>query len=133
MQRFTKMIALFFLGAYLWSATPFREVLKIPALMSHLQHHIKSHQESGLISFLIEHYTLENGTDEDAAEDRQLPFKSMDVLVNGTTMAISPPMSFQIIIPIIPAEKNSFALMNDNWFGSTFAQSIWQPPKFSCC
>jgi hypothetical protein len=133
MHRFSTIIALFFLGAYLWSATPFREVLKLPALMSHLRHHINYHQESGLISFLIDHYAKENGTDEDAAEDRRLPFKSMDAIVNGTTLAVSPPASFQVIIQLLPVEKNSFEWMNDNWCGNAFTQSIWQPPKYSFC
>lgn len=133
MQRFNNIIALFFLSAYLWSATPFREVLKLPALINHLQHHIQHHQESGLFSFLIDHYTQENGTDEDANEDSQLPFKSTDAVVSGTMLAVSPPTSFQLIIHLFPVDKHAFTLMNDNWFGNTFTQSIWQPPKYSCC
>jgi hypothetical protein len=132
MQHFTRIVTIFFLAAYLWSATPFREVLKLPALMSHLRHHINQHQETGLMSFLMKHYTQENGNDEDAAEDRQLPFKSIDVLLSGTTVATKPPTSFQTIIQFFPTEKKSFALLNDCWHTSAYIQNIWQPPK-RCC
>jgi hypothetical protein len=129
MHRYSPIISLFFIAAYLWSATPFREVMKLPALMCHLRHHVIQHQESGLISFLIDHYTQEDGTDEDAAEDRQLPFKSTDVLVSGTTVALKPPTSFQTIIQLFEIENESFVLMNDQWPANAFASSIWQPPK----
>jgi hypothetical protein len=107
--------------------------MKMPALMAHLRHHINQHKESGLMSFLLKHYTQENGDDEDANEDRQLPFKSIDVLVSGTTVATNPPTSFQTVIHLFPVEKKSFVLMNDPRHTIAFAQSIWQPPKHGSC
>jgi hypothetical protein len=133
MHRYSRIISLFFMLAYLWSATPFKEVLKMPALVAHLHHHINQHQESGWMSFLLKHYTQENGTDEDANEDRQLPFKSIEVLVNGTTVATNPPASFQTVVQLFPVEKKSFVLMNDPRHAFAFAQSIWQPPKHVGC
>jgi hypothetical protein len=107
--------------------------MKMPALMAHLRHHINQHKESGLMSFLLKHYTQENGSDEDANEDRQLPFKSIEVLVSGTTVATNPPTSFQTVIQLFPVEKKSFVLMNDPRHAIAFAQSIWQPPKHGSC
>ena len=72
-------IAILLLGLYLVTAPGTGEMIKIPVLAKLYFKHVKLEKQEGLISFLIEHYLNEDGTDKDANEDSRLPFKSIEL------------------------------------------------------
>jgi len=59
--------------------------------VEHYYDHIEEKNNTGLVSFLVMHYYIEDGTDTDAAEDNQLPFKSAEHAVSFSFTSITPP------------------------------------------
>lgn len=78
MFLFQKWIAGLFLMVYLTTFPVAVELLRLPNLIVHFQDHKEEFLSAGLYDYLFQHYILEDGTDKDAAEDHELPFKSMD-------------------------------------------------------
>jgi hypothetical protein len=73
-----KFIAISILSLFLFSSTELRQLVKIPALVSHFFSHEKDHEES-VFDFLTEHYMGDSsGKSHHTSSDKQhgeLPFK----------------------------------------------------------
>ena len=120
-------IAILLLGLYLVTAPGTGEMIKIPVLAKHYFKHVKLEKQEGLISFLIEHYLNEDGTDKDANEDSKLPFKSIEL--SATNNIIIQIASFEISHP--ESSKHSFLINYSSLFlPSRFFGSIWRPPRY---
>ena len=128
MKLIKRIPALILLVVYLFSATTSREFLKLPVLVEHYFDHMEENKSIAFVRYLIQHYYAEDGTDQDAAEDKRLPFKSPE---NNTLSFVSlkPPCLF------ISADKDemyfnkSFRIQDDRLRTSRYPDAIWQPPR----
>ena len=119
------------LVAYLFSATAFRELVKIPLLAEHYYDHREENKNTGLIAFLVEHYLVEDGTDADAAEDGQLPFKSTVQSGADSFVALTPPIAVALPAYVRNPDKKTFITHHDLFLPAQYIAAIWQPPR-SC-
>lgn len=123
-----KWVSLFFLSAYLLAFTPFREVLKLPVLLSHYTEHRAADPDLSFLSFFSMHYLHGSPKDADYERDMQLPFKKMT----------NPSVAVFVVTPVplaIPehgmlyskTEKTLLSLAAVYFFN--FQNSIWNPPR----
>jgi len=63
-------------SVYLTGATELYQLLKLPYLVTHYQHHREEDRSMSLVDFLRIHYLDNHPADNDDQEDNQLPFKS---------------------------------------------------------
>ncbi len=63
---------------YLFSATEFSQLLKVPVLVMHFQEHQQKNPSLSFFQFIHHHYAINHGDDGDAERDSQLPFQSHD-------------------------------------------------------
>lgn len=128
MKLSKRIPAFILLAVYLFSATASREFLKLPVLVEHYLDHMEENKGIPFIGYLIQHYYTEDGTDNDAAEDNRLPFKSPE---SNTLSFVSlkPPSLF------ISGDKaemyfnGSFRIQDDRLRTSRYPDAIWQPPR----
>ena len=113
---------------YLLSATETGELLKIPLLAAHYYDHKGEDRTIGVIAFLIQHYYTEDGTDRDAAEDRQLPFKSAEQFSSVSFVSPVPPSYIIISRPEISCSQ-TFVTRDESLLPVFYLASIWQPPR----
>lgn len=122
-----RFIAFFLLLLYCASLPGLSEVCRFPLLVEHyFDHKGKGNILEHAGDYLIQHYLHENGTDRDAAEDAQLPFKSAVCFIYAPVAALVP---FQHVeaVPVFllqdyPASRQH--MLPDDYFAS-----IWQPPR----
>ncbi|MBL0358707.1 MAG: hypothetical protein IPP72_18405 [Chitinophagaceae bacterium] len=129
MSFIKKIAALLLATGYLLSATETGELLKLPLLADHYYDHKAANGNAGLISFLVQHYFTEDGTDKDAAEDRQLPFKSAEQSAATSFVSSNPPGSFIITRPETACDQN-FITYNECVPYNSYLDTIWQPPRY---
>lgn len=127
MELFRKTASLLLLTIYLFSATNAKELIKLPLLVEHFYDHRAENKYIGLITFFIMHYSSEDGTDKDAKEDNQLPFKSAE-LATVSVVSVTPPSFIKLFTPEIEI-KTSFNIGNDLLLPSQYLNKIWQPPR----
>jgi hypothetical protein len=130
--QYTKNIAAAFLIAiYFLSGTVTCELLKLPFLASHYYDHKEERSNTNLLSFVINHYYIEDGTDKDAAEDSQLPFKSPESFMMASSV-ISLPPAIILYEQEKPVAKNisRFYIRNDVFISTQYLSAIWQPPRY---
>jgi hypothetical protein len=125
-----KITAIFLLTIYLLSATDIRELAKLPMLANHYSAYKSINKNAGLFSFLVMHYYTEDGTDNDAAQDRQLPFKSAENTTNLCFVSVTPPAVFTAVGALIRADQKMFSFPNGAMLPSQYLSSIWQPPRY---
>jgi hypothetical protein len=123
-----RLIAFFFLLFYTTALPGVSEMYRIPIFIEHYSDHKKSDPHvTGLIEYIIQHYYIENGTDDDASEDQQLPFKSKDAFLNLISYIIVPALNTE-------PEKNFYITVlyqpgNESLLPTPYIQQVWQPPR----
>jgi hypothetical protein len=113
----------------MFSATAAREFVKLPLLVLHYYEHQQEEKDNGVLSFLVLHYFIEDGTDKDAADDSKLPFKSAEN-INPVSSIVLPslPVAGKNLIPAVISNTKFFP-HNDAFIASQYLASIWQPPR----
>ncbi len=129
MNLFNKITALLLLAIYLLSATATKELLRIPLLAEHYYDHKQENNNTGLIAFLAMHYYSEDGTDKDAKEDNQLPFKSVEYAATFYFISLTPPSFTEHLAKPETETDIYFAILSDLFLPSQYLASIWQPPR----
>jgi len=124
-----KISAFILLTIYVLSAVVTKEFLKIPQLVTHYVDHREENAHTSLLSFLIGHYYQEDGTDQDAAEDNKLPFKSAEAAGNFSFVSLAPPVSMNNPVKVHPGLNQQFFNSNDLYIPSQYFDAIWQPPR----
>lgn len=111
------------------TATSSRELLKLPMLAIHYYDHVSEGQKKDILSFLVQHYWVENGSDEDAGEDSTLPFIMSDDILSFSFLSIAPLLpginDQMIILPLAA----SFPFCNDDDISTRSPEAVWQPPR----
>jgi hypothetical protein len=125
-----KVIAIHFLLIYLFSATEFKQLLKLPTVFEHFSEHQLEDNQISFVHFLAIHYLHGSPKDQDYKKDMQLPFKtSSDSCSNFANEIAVSSLQFTILHPLLIIEKKQPLLQNNDTF-SSFLSKIWQPPKF---
>lgn len=112
------------------SATELHELFRINLLIAHFNETKANDKSISFTDFLVEHYITDDGNKKDDERDRQLPFKSHN-LVAGT------PSIFTLEQPetFVPAScrivKKDFNNYRNPLFKSNFRDIVWNPPKVS--
>jgi hypothetical protein len=119
------------LAFYLLSATAIHEVIKLPRLVEHYFDHSREEARIGLFQYLALHYGIEDGTDDDAAEDNQLPFKSSEYFSSISFVSVKPPAIGQSMRFSEVSGAHVFLIHNESYLPSPYLDSIWQPPRQS--
>lgn len=131
MWYYNKIIAVLLMTIYLFSANPVKELLKLPLLAEHYYDHQEENQKANLLSFLIQHYFIENGTDKDANEDNKLPFKSAESISTITLVYLLPAYQCNSFLNSIQSKDIRFFIRNDIFSHAQFLATIWQPPRIA--
>ena len=117
------------LAIYILAGSVTSELLKLPILAEHFNEHRQLNKNVDLISFLVLHYQVEDGTDKDAEEDKKLPFKSIEYFGSTSFVSIISPLQVNDFLnPYLPAPPFYFT-HNDAFVSSQFLAAIWQPPR----
>lgn len=125
-----KAVAAFFLTIILLAQSPLQQLLKLPVLMEHFaEHKIRSRGEISFFEFIHLHYFTTHPDDGDADRDQQLPFRSSEVIMMGSTVMVPEQILPGFEPPVF--KERTYPLFNVTGFSSLFAYDIWQPPK-SC-
>jgi hypothetical protein len=85
MRKFT---AILFLTLFTISSTEAGQLLKLPLLFQHLNEHMAAGRSHSVLDFITEHYLENHGNDFDEDEDRQLPFKTFNLLTVGNLFLV---------------------------------------------
>jgi hypothetical protein len=125
-----KIAAVFLVVIYFLSGSVTSELLKLPFLASHYYDHKEEQTNNNLASFLINHYCKEDGTDKDAAEDSQLPFKCPENFIVISSGIILPPtiILYEQDKPVVN-KRSRFYIRNDVFISTQYLSAIWQPPR----
>lgn len=124
-----KITAGLLIGIYFLSGTVTSELLKLPVLANHYYDHKEEQSGTNLLSFIIDHYSKEDGTDKDAAEDSKLPFKSPESFTGFSAVYMPPPVTFQQIHKPVAVNTTIFFIQDDAFISSHYLAAIWQPPR----
>lgn len=124
------LISRFLLIIYLFSATEFSQLLKLPVLVMHFQEHQQKNPSISFAQFLHHHYAVNHKDDGDSNRDRQLPFQSHD---NCSSFQVP----FYLFLTFTPLSPNITIIKEENPSYYTSAHilaahlsTIWQPPRF---
>lgn len=128
--RFQKIATLLMLVVYLSATAGMRELLKLPMLAEHYFDHKEERRETNLLSFLMKHYTQEDGTDADADEDSRLPFKAPVHPAGFAFVSLTAPACITLQSPVSTITDKHPLPLNTDLYSNYFA-AIWQPPR-SC-
>ena len=128
-MRYRWVIAVFLLFIYIQPAGVVRELFKLPLLIEHYFDHQEEKNRMGLVSFLVSHYYTEDGTDYDADEDSRLPFKSDEQIFSAVSIAVSPPVSSDILTRPDFSLVRNYVILDDENILSDHPDAIWQPPR----
>jgi hypothetical protein len=124
-----RITASLLIGIYFLSGTVTSELLKLPVLADHYYDHKDEQSGTNLLSFIIDHYSKEDGTDKDAAEDCKLPFKSPESFIGFTAVYMPPPFTFHQIEKPVAVNTTIFFIQDDAFISSQYLAAIWQPPR----
>jgi hypothetical protein len=125
----SKISAFIFSAVYLFSSVTVSELFKLPVLISHYSQYREDDRSATLGKFLMQHYFYETGTDQDANEDNQLPFKSIESINTVSLVSLTPP-----VLAVMPVYNNmpisiSFGLYKNPYLLCRYVKNIWQPPR----
>jgi hypothetical protein len=127
---FKKIATSILLLIYLFSATAIGELFKLPMLVEHYYDHRKENKNTSLVAFLTMHYQTEDGTDKDAKEDSQLPFKSIECAATVAFVSLTPPSFINITAKLERPLLRSFGFYKELFLPSQYLAAIWQPPRY---
>ncbi len=102
----------------------------MPILVDHYFDHNEENKNTTLISFLYAHYCIEDGTDIDAAEDKELPFKSTDQINNIHFSSLTPPFISYCIQKTFRLKIENHIDRDETHLPNQYLDAIWQPPRF---
>lgn len=120
--------AILFLLIYLFTATEFAQMLKLPVLWQHYKEHKQSNTAVSFVSFLQMHYFNGDIKDADYERDMKLPFKTHSQNHLSDITSIVPRITSEIQIPVYNHFKTIIPA-DDNGLNSTYLSAVWQPPK----
>lgn len=118
-----------FLSTYLFSATEFKQLLKLPLLVEHFIEHKEENKLITFWEFLTLHYKTTNVKDADYEKDMKLPFKSQTGLFSSIIIFHLFPNFDNLLNNIFPTSKKSYVITSEHFIDSSAVCSIWQPPK----
>lgn len=122
-------VSLFLLVLILFTHTEFRQLRKIPFMISHYENDHKS-EGMGIVEFFVHHYSNADHHYPDYEKDQKLPFKTCDYnYVNACTgEKISGYDVSTLLIKGNPVIFKSIYLESKSeiQFGN-----VWQPPKMA--
>ena len=124
-----RVIAILFLSTYLFSATEFNQLLKLPLLIEHFIEHKEENKQITFWEFLCLHYKTTNVKDADYEKDMKLPFKSQSDLFSSITVFHLFPNFDNLLNNILPTSKKSYVITSEHFIESSAVCYIWQPPK----
>ncbi|MDQ3278273.1 MAG: hypothetical protein M3Q06_08095 [Bacteroidota bacterium] len=124
-----RAIALFFLTTILLAQSPLQQLLKLPVLVAHYSEHRVRNGEMSFFEFIDHHYFTSHPDDGDTDRDQQLPFRTTEVIMMGSTVVV-PELFIPFFKPPVFEEK-TYPLFNVTGTSSLVTFDIWQPPK-SC-
>lgn len=123
------LISRLLLLIYLFSATEFSQLLKLPVLVMHFQEHQQKNPSISFFQFLHHHYAINHADDGDSERDNQLPFQSHDncssfqfpfyFFLSFTPLSLS--------VTLLPEEKPS--CYSDANILAAHLSAVWQPPR----
>ena len=124
-----KLIAIFLLSVYMFSATELYELLKINVLLDHYAETKKQRGDISFLDFLVMHYITDDGNKKDDDRDSQLPFKSSNNIIasNSFTFKVEKPME-SAQAPLVVA-KMDFPDYCNPYFSTAFCSPVWEPPR----
>ncbi len=117
-------------SAFVLSATPARELLKLPVLLEHFREHRQEDPGISWLSFLILHYFNDGPPDSDYARDMQLPFKTLEF--SPITLALVRPQSesFTLLLRVVPAAPRKVVPLHALLFPPTpYLATPSEPPE----
>ena len=129
MLVYKKITAAILFSIYAFSATAAGELCKLPLLVVHYYDHKEENKTIGLTQFFFMHYCQEDGTDSDAADDNQLPFKSTAVTATVSFVSIAPPSNAEFLHVVILVINHPFGFYINRFLPSQYLDTIWQPPR----
>ena len=112
------------------SATATREILKLPLLVIHYYDHLKKKNSGVLVSFLIMHYCIKEGTDTDAAENNHLLLKPEKQEETFSFTSETPPAITGALAKPENECNQSFTIHSELFLPSQYSAAIWQPPRY---
>lgn len=126
-----KLTAIFFLTAYLFSATEAHQLLKLPVIFQHYAEHKKINKNITFLQFLDMHYMHGCPKDNDYQRDMQLPFKTAGDCIAAISPGFIPAILQPIMVHSVEISEVKLYIPQDQPIPSSYLSRIWQPPK-SC-
>ncbi len=129
MKRFNLLLLI---AIYFISATGLSELSKLPLLQLHYQQSKHSIPELTFGEFLVMHYLTDDNNSKDDAQDRNLPYKSIEAcfLVSAATIATG---TTDVVIKSTYYFEKSIPFYSTTFVSSSYQNMVWHPPKsFSC-
>ena len=113
------------------TATECHQLIKLTFLFEHFQHHKTESKDLTIWAFIEHHYAHENTNDGHDAEDNKLPFKSSEVCLANSLVAVFHTPGFYCSFEPFLIDTTDFNVQQENFLSSSVLNAIWQPPKFS--
>ena len=123
-----KILAGLLLTLYLSTFPVAMELLRLPNLLIHFLDHQEDGRPQAVTHFFWQHYVMEDGSDSDADQDEELPFKSLDHFANNFWPVMETPiqMEYDLSRELMDGLPQARYL---NPAGQSFDKAIWQPPR----
>jgi len=103
--------------------------MKLPLFVKHFIDHKDKDAKLTLSEFIEMHYANADENDIDHDENMKLPFKTHNTCIGITSISFAPNSFEDLLIKLIPSEKNSYSKYQEKFLTSSYLSSIWQPPK----
>lgn len=124
-----KLIAILFLTVYVFSATEFNQLLKLPLLVEHYVEHKEENKLITFLEFLHMHYSTAHAKDADYNKDMKLPFKSpSNTIAFNALNCLQANFETELNYPVRNA-KAFYFIYSEHIPNSALLNAIWQPPK----
>ena len=122
--------AILLLSVYLITATGFGELLKMSMLIDHYNQHCKSCTSLSFLDFMEMHYVTDDLNADDNTDDKKLPFKSPEVLLDIITQDLicyHSPSVFKSLELI----SGTFTIPLEKFQIKHYHPNVWHPPQLS--
>jgi hypothetical protein len=126
-----KIAAIFLLSVYLFSATDFKELLKINVVVQHFQETRLLDNSVSFVHFLVMHYITDDNNDKDNDRDMQLPFKSPRSYIASSSFIYILCQCTSVTFQLLSTIAKDFLTWNDSLVFTSFYSLVWHPPQFS--
>ncbi len=126
-----KTLAIVLISLHLFGNTEMGQIFSLPQLVRHYHFHQLNDRSTTFISFLIEHYSGDDGTTSDDKEDMKLPFHNIHHAVVSTGAMAPVNMHIEIAHPDFPF-SSVFCLFRASTVPEIKTEVILQPPRPVC-